>query len=126
MTLFTRFKTLRRLTVIIVVMFHFREDLSKEYGEVAYLLFINGSIGVDLFFMISRLITYYVYVHENSGLSSSKIFLVKRLYRIIHPYFLMTLMVAGNPVDSWIETLRSMLFYPEIVRAKPLSLGMLN
>lgn len=105
-------QALRGLAVFLVVMFHFREDLSKTYGEVADLLFINGSIGVDLFFMISGFIAYYVYVNENSGLSSSKIFLVKRLCRIIPPYFLVTLMVAGNSVDSWMEALRSMLFLP--------------
>lgn len=42
-------QALRGLAVFLVVMFHFREDLSKTYGEVADLLFINGSIGVDLF-----------------------------------------------------------------------------
>lgn len=63
-------QALRGLAAMLVVMFHFRTDLALTF-PVADRAFGCGSIGVDLFFMISGFIAYYVTHHENNGLKSS-------------------------------------------------------
>ncbi|WP_410010071.1 acyltransferase family protein [Pantoea agglomerans] len=44
-------------------------------------------MGVDLFFMLSGFIAYYVTHNENNGLKSSREFIIKRLCRILPPLY---------------------------------------
>ncbi|UJL38446.1 acyltransferase family protein [Pantoea agglomerans] len=112
-------QSLRGLAAMLVVMFHFRTDLATDF-PVANWLFAQGAIGVDLFFMISGFIVYYVTLNENNGVKSSKIFLIKRICRIFPPYFIATLFIAGNSWDKWSSTLRSFSFLPaDITQAAP-------
>lgn len=91
--------------------FHFSTDLAPDF-PIASRLFGNGTIGVDLFFMISGFIVYYITFSENNGLNSSKLFLIKRLCRIVPPYFIATLFIAGDSWDKLHFTLHSLLFLP--------------
>ncbi|MFW0697641.1 acyltransferase family protein [Pantoea sp. R13S299] len=112
-------QSLRGLAAMLVVMFHFRTDLATDF-PVANWLFAQGAIGVDLFFMISGFIVYYVTLNENNGMKSSKIFLIKRICRIFPPYFIATLFIAGNSWDKWSSTFRSFSFLPaDITQAAP-------
>lgn len=105
-------QALRGIAAILVLLFHYRVEVNKTFHGVGDLLFINGSIGVDLFFLISGFIVFYVSNRSNDGKDSAISFLIKRLCRIIPPYYLITLCVAGNSLESWTETLKSMLFIP--------------
>ncbi len=104
-------QSLRGLAAMLVVMFHFRTDLALTF-PVADRIFGCGSIGVDLFFMISGFIAYYVTVNENNGLRSSRDFMIKRICRILPPYIIATLFVAGKSWEAWKITLQSFLFLP--------------
>lgn len=105
-------QVLRGIAAMLVVLFHFRTEINKTFPGIGDALFINGSMGVDIFFLISGFIVFYVANDANSGINSSIEFLIKRLCRIIPPYYLITLCVAGSSIDSWYETIRSMLFIP--------------
>lgn len=112
-------QSLRGLAALLVVMFHFRTDLSTDF-PVANWLFAQGAIGVDLFFMISGFIVYYVTLSENNGIKSSVNFLIKRICRIVPPYIIATLFIAGNSWDKWSSTLYSFSFLPaDITQAAP-------
>lgn len=104
-------QALRGLAAMLVVMFHFRTDLALTF-PVADRAFGCGSIGVDLFFMISGFIAYYVTHNENNGLKSSREFMIKRLCRILPPYIIATLFVAGKSWEAWQITLQSFFFLP--------------
>lgn len=104
-------QALRGLAAMLVVMFHFRTDLALTF-PVADRAFGCGSIGVDLFFMISGFIAFYVTHNENNGLKSSREFMIKRLCRILPPYIIATLFVAGKSWEAWQITLQSFLFLP--------------
>lgn len=104
---------------MLVVMFHFRTDLAAN-SPLANPLFGNVAIGVDLFFMISEFIAYYITKNENFGIVSSKTFLIKRVCRVVPPYVIATLFIAGNSWDEWSFTLRSLLFLPaDVTQAAP-------
>ncbi|KAA5935116.1 acyltransferase [Pantoea sp. Bo_2] len=107
-------QALRGLAAMLVVMFHFRTDLALTF-PIADRIFRYGSIGVDLFFMISGFIAYYVTHNENNGLKSSHEFMIKRLCRILPPYIIATLFVAGKSWEAWQITLQSFLFLPRDV-----------
>lgn len=105
-------QSLRGLAAMLVVMFHFRTDLAQTF-PIADRIFGCGSIGVDLFFMISGFIVYYVIKDENKGFDSSCEFMIKRLCRILPPYIIATLFVAGKSWEAWQVTLNSFLFLPK-------------
>ena len=112
-------QSLRGLAAMLVVMFHFRTDLATDV-PLANWLFAQGAIGVDLFFMISGFIVYYVTLSENNGIKSSVNFLIKRICRIMPPYIIATLFIAGNSWDKLSSTLRSFSFLPaDITQAAP-------
>ncbi|MFN2046998.1 acyltransferase family protein [Pantoea agglomerans] len=110
---------LRGIAALLVVMFHFRTDLAADF-PVANQLFAQGAIGVDLFFMISGFIVYYVTAKENDGIKSSRIFFTKRICRILPPYMIATLFIAGNSWEKWSATLHSFSFLPaDITQTAP-------
>ncbi|KAA5920580.1 acyltransferase [Pantoea sp. Bo_2] len=104
-------QALRGLAAMLVVMFHFRTDLAS-YFPLASWIFAQGAIGVDLFFMISGFIVYYVTVNESGGLKSSTVFFTKRLCRIVPPYVIATIFIAGNSWDKWYLALHAFTFLP--------------
>lgn len=104
-------QSLRGLAAMLVVMFHFRTDLATDI-PLANWLFAHGAIGVDLFFMISGFIVYYVTVNENGGIKSSTVFFIKRLCRIVPPYVIATSFIAGNSWDKWYSALHAFTFLP--------------
>lgn len=105
-------QALRALAAILVMCFHFKSFINHSFEGWGDTLFLNGDIGVDLFFVISGFIIYYITQNDNGGLSSAKTFFLKRFCRVFPPYFAITLMVAGSSVESWLETLKSLLFIP--------------
>lgn len=104
-------QALRGLAAMLVVMFHLRTDLASDI-PLANWIFAQGAIGVDLFFMISGFIVYYVTVTENNGLKSSALFFIKRLCRIVPPYVIATIFIAGNSWDKWYSALHAFTFLP--------------
>lgn len=104
-------QSLRGLAAMLVVMFHFRTDLASDI-PLANWIFSQGAIGVDLFFMISGFIVYYVTVNENGGIKSSTVFFTKRLCRIVPPYVIATIFIAGNSWDKWYSALHAFTFLP--------------
>jgi len=112
-------QSMRGLAAMLVVMFHFRTDLASDV-PLANWIFAQGAIGVDLFFMISGFIVYYVTANENSGIHSSAVFLIKRICRIIPPYVIATIFIAGNSWDKWYSALHAFTFLPsDITQAAP-------
>lgn len=109
---FYSIQALRALAAVLVMCFHFKEYINKTFHGVGDRLFLNGDIGVDLFFLISGFIIYFITRQDNNGASSAKIFFIKRFCRVFPPYFVITLLVAGSSIDSWIATAKSLLFIP--------------
>lgn len=104
-------QAMRGLAAMLVVMFHFRTDLAADV-PFANWIFAQGAIGVDLFFMISGFIVYYVTLNENAGIKSSTVFFIKRLCRVVPPYVIATIFIAGNSWDKWYSTLHAFTFLP--------------
>ncbi|MDA4741946.1 acyltransferase [Enterobacter hormaechei] len=105
-------QALRGIAAILVMMFHFRTEINKSFPGIGDYLFINGTMGVDLFFVISGFIIFYITDSVHGGTSSAKKFIINRFCRIAPPYYLITLCVAGGSLASWSETIRSILFIP--------------
>lgn len=105
-------QALRGFAAMLVVLFHYRFEFDSALHGMADFLFRNGFIGVDLFFLISGFIVFYVSNDLNKGYVSSKEFLIKRFCRIIPLYYIITISVSGSSLESWMETIRSMLFIP--------------
>ena len=108
---------LRAVAAMLVCFFHMK-GLLKEDG-VGKMLFGNGSIGVPLFFMISGFIMHHTMRVENPQWKNIKIFLIKRLIRIVPLYLIMTtiyILVSGNGHFYFIEHPRLLLptffFFP--------------
>lgn len=102
---------IRGIAALLVVFFHFREELNNVYPfkKLGDVLFINGYIGVDLFFIISG----FVIALSTKNDASIKTFVLKRVLRIYPVYFLCMLLVIGVwklPLD--ISTLKAFMFIP--------------
>lgn len=109
---------LRAVAVLLVVFFHYRFDLSYFITNSAT-LFFNGSIGVDLFFVISGFIIYFVTDNNKSGFNASISFIFKRVIRVIPPYFIMTMVFVyfgGYSIDN---LMNSLLFLPSTTSEAP-------
>jgi peptidoglycan/LPS O-acetylase OafA/YrhL len=109
---FYSIQALRAFAAVIVMCFHFKSFINQSFQGWGDRLFLNGDIGVDLFFVISGFIIYYITRDDNGGLASAKIFFIKRFCRVFPPYFAITLLVAGSSVESWMQTATSLLFIP--------------
>lgn len=115
---FYSIQALRAIAAVLVMCFHFKSYINQSFPGVGDRLFKGGEIGVDLFFLISGFIIYYITRDDNKGAESAKIFFIKRFCRVFPPYFVITLFVAGNTIESWTETLKSLLFIPLYVYDK--------
>lgn len=109
---FYSIQALRALAAVLVMCFHFKSYINQSFEGWGDRLFLAGDIGVDLFFIISGFIIYYITHDDNGGLQSAKVFFIKRFCRVFPPYFAITLMVAGSSIESWIQTAQSLLFIP--------------
>lgn len=105
-------QALRGIAALLVVAFHFREGVNLTFPNVGDKLFINGSVGVDLFFLISGFITFYIANNLNDGAASSWEFIVKRICRVIPLYYIITLLSPGKTLHSLYNVGRSLLFIP--------------
>ncbi|WLI75949.1 acyltransferase [Kosakonia sp. H02] len=109
---FYSIQALRALAVVLVMCFHFKSYINQTFQDWGDKLFLNGDIGVDLFFVISGFVIYYITHNDNGGFASAKLFFLKRFCRVFPPYFAITLLVAGNSIESWLQTAKSLLFIP--------------
>lgn len=107
---------LRAIAAWLVVMHHFGKELTSSFGNFFEQ---QGNFGVDIFFVISGFIIFFVADGNTHGAGT---FIVNRLFRVIPAYWLVTLAIVAlkfiYPVEfsytDWnIKTLvSSLLFIP--------------
>lgn len=123
---------LRAIAALLVCCFHLRDRLNVEGTHWGDKLFLNGGIGVPIFFIISGFIM--VFTGKKYGLSpSSDIsdFLKKRIIRIVPLYYILTLawMVLGGTFMVYFSgkgferLYQSLLFLPSTKHQPVLFLG---
>lgn len=105
-------QALRGIAALLVLGFHFRDKISLTFSNLGDHIFINGSVGVDLFFLISGFIVFHVANNLNDGAASSREFIIKRICRVIPLYYIVTIMSPGSTLESLISVGKSLLFIP--------------
>lgn len=100
---------LRGLASLLVVFYHARGQINDAYSQsnLGDMLFENGYIGVDLFFMISGFVIMLSTEKDKSPLS----FIIKRIFRIYPVYLICLLLyisILNKPFD--INFVKSLLF----------------
>ncbi|OAT23965.1 exopolysaccharide production protein [Buttiauxella gaviniae ATCC 51604] len=111
-------QVLRALAVILVVMFHFRFDADAIITN-SQVVFANGSIGVDLFFVISGFIIYYVTDNNKHGVHESIVFIIKRISRVAPPYYIISVLFAYFYTGDYSDLFNSFLFLPKTIYEAP-------
>jgi exopolysaccharide production protein ExoZ len=116
--IFNNLQALRGIAALLVCAFHYRYIINETWSEV---LFANGWIGVQIFFIISG----FIMVHTTSRIKSNfqagaKKFLVSRIIRIVPLYYICTFLFIvddlndGYLIENGSRLLHSLLFiYPE-------------
>ena len=117
---------LRGISAIMVCCFHFRDSINFENFKLGDFLFINGRIGVQIFFIISGFImtftTRKIDFSSYQKLKGSIIaFYKKRIIRIVPLYYLLTFcwMVLGGSFilyfsgENWSRLYHSLMFIPK-------------
>ncbi|WP_079223744.1 acyltransferase family protein [Citrobacter werkmanii] len=100
---------LRGIASLLVVLYHARGEINNVYvqNNLGDLLFGNGYIGVDLFFMISGFVIMLSTEKDKSSFS----FIIKRLFRI-YPVYLICLFflvfIQNKPID--LSVIKSLFF----------------
>nr|UVN06438.1 MAG: OpgC protein [Bacteriophage sp.] len=130
---------LRGIAALSVVMFHFRSFLVPEGTDRSLpdALLGWGAIGVDLFFVISGFIMYYVTFNKTAGIKTAISFLINRAIRIIPLYYIILLFafLTGGAMSTFhyqekIDNLISAItFTPHLKEYAPLYIlesGMYN
>jgi len=130
---------LRGLAALSVVLFHYRFYLVPDGAntDIPDMLFSWGSIGVDLFFVISGFIMVYVTKAKPAGIKSSLDFIINRLTRIIPTYYILLLFafLTGGAMstfhypDKTTNLISAMTFHPYLHQPAPLYIdenGMYN
>lgn len=102
---------IRGIAALLVVLFHFREEINGVYSlkGLGDMLFINGYVGVDLFFIISG----FVIALSTKSDASIKTFILKRFLRIYPVYFICVMLavwVWGERIN--VATIKSFLLVP--------------
>lgn len=115
----TNLQVMRGVAALMVCVYHLRYLLESESAEW---IFRNGWIGVQVFFVISGFIM--VYTTERSADrpgASPRIFLIKRLVRIVPLYFIATFLylIMLEPAfdlsaERTSQLIRSLLFIPQM------------
>ncbi len=107
-----------------VILFHYYGYI-KDYLKLSHDYFSFGSVGVQVFFIISGFIIYYSTVDYTASFASIKKFIIKRFFRIYPLYILATILFALNPYVAvnidLIYFVKSILFMPamKIVQSAP-------
>ncbi len=112
--IFNNLQALRGIAALLVCAFHFRYLINETWSEI---LFSNGQIGVQVFFMISG----FIMVHTTSRIKGNYNqqalkFFVNRLIRIVPLYYLCTFIYIADDInDGYLDThgttlLNSLLF----------------
>ncbi|EFK3585234.1 acyltransferase family protein [Escherichia coli] len=102
---------LRGIAAILVVLYHYRGELNASYAQkgLGDLLFSNGYIGVDLFFMVSGFVIMLSTEKDKSYLS----FAIKRIFRL-YPVYIVCLILCtyllSKPID--LNFYKSLFFIP--------------
>ncbi|HHA1786305.1 acyltransferase family protein [Enterobacter kobei] len=130
---------LRGIAALSVVMFHLRSYLVPEGADRSLpdALFGWGAIGVDLFFVISGFIMYYVTFDKKPGIESSKKFIINRAIRIIPLYYIVLIfafLTSGamstfhyqEKIDNLVSALTFMPYLHEHAPLYILDSGMYN
>lgn len=117
---------LRAVAAIAVLFFHVERELSRGHPSLFTPLFVNsawlGQAGVDIFFVISGFIMYFVHHRDFARPGMAPRFLLRRLVRVLPTYWLLTtLTVAGlallpglfnSRLIDWEWIVASYLFIP--------------
>ena len=114
-------QALRGVAVLLVVSYHYQHFLDgKAFWSLGPRLFEHGTIGVNLFFVLSGFIMVFATQADGSGPGMAVRFAIKRLTRIAPPYVFWTLVMwlvtrgLPNPafdVDG-LEWIRTLSFQP--------------
>ena len=121
-------QALRAIAALLVVVghsLHETETISALVGRTAPdLSFIYWGFGVDIFFVISGFIMVYTSVDLFDQRGAWRVFLTRRLTRIVPLYWLLTtiLLIGGAiaprllnvPIDDWRHVLASYAFIPSL------------
>jgi peptidoglycan/LPS O-acetylase OafA/YrhL len=102
---------LRGVSALLVVLYHYRELLNDVMPHIGNILFENGRIGVDIFFILSGFVMYTATQERKNQLVVP--FLVKRAFRVIPLAWLIitVLFLADGSLDKH-ALMFSMLFVP--------------
>lgn len=102
---------LRGISALLVVCYHYREFLNDITPKLGHMLFENGRIGVDIFFVLSGFAIYL-----STQAPSEQVvrrFLLRRFFRIVPlAWLLMAVVWLITPGISALTTLKSVLFIP--------------
>ena len=91
-------QTLRGIAALLVVFLHISFELSSKTNGSIILGFYNlnsfGLLGVDIFFVISGFIIFWIHGNDFQKKNAFQIFFIKRLTRIVPLYWLFTIISA--------------------------------
>lgn len=102
---------LRGISALLVVCYHYREFLNDITPKLGHMLFENGRIGVDIFFVLSG---FAIYLSTQAPSEQGVLrFLLRRFFRIVPlAWLLMAVVWLITPgISAW-ATLKSVLFIP--------------
>jgi len=102
---------LRGVSALLVMLYHYRELLNDVIPHIGNILFENGRIGVDIFFILSGFVMYTTTQSKKNQFVLP--FLVKRAFRVIPLawLFITILFIADGGLDRH-SFMLSMLFIP--------------
>lgn len=92
---------LRAFAALLVVASHAVKELThSSHANIpdTFNIILLGQFGVDIFFIISGFIMYYVTINNSNSINSSIIFLQKRIIRIVPIYWILTIITIAISV----------------------------
>jgi peptidoglycan/LPS O-acetylase OafA/YrhL len=115
---------LRGISALLVCCFHFSEDINFEHLRLGEILFKKGSIGVQIFFVISGFIMAFTTMKKDFSKDTFKqitLFYKRRIIRIVPLYYLLTFawMIIGGSLFLYFQEgniarfIHSVLFLPQ-------------
>ena len=113
-------QALRGIAAMLVVLLHYRVDLNNRYTQsnLGELLFGQGYIGVDLFFVVSG----FIIVYATHGQSLIVPFLIKRFLRVVPLAWATTIvMYLLWPQATSTKLLEGLAFFPSDPSTPPSS-----
>lgn len=113
---------LRGIAAVAVLLAHWADEHHNMYGEqAAHLPKIIGSWGVDLFFIVSGIVSVFITRYAAASLASVRLFVLRRIARIVPGYWfsiaVMTVIIAWRDVTpeqiaqlgGWLAALKMMM-----------------